>query len=150
MEPTLGTTGREEPVFADRIPARWSPHLVAALIFTGGCLGAIARAGLAQALPPAAGWPWATFIVNVAGVAILAYFATRLRERQRPSTYRRRFVETGLCGSLTTFSALPIEAIRLSRDGNTALAVLYLGSTVVAGLVLMAAVTRLARRLRRP
>jgi CrcB protein len=137
-----------EPTLAERVPARWSTPLVLCLIFVGGCLGALARAGLAQALPPGTGWPGATFLANVAGVALLAYFATRLRERQRPSTYRRRFVETGLCGSLTTFSALPVEAIRLSRDGHGLLAVLYLAATLASGLLLMEGVTRLVRRLR--
>jgi fluoride exporter len=137
-----------EPTLAERVPARWSTPLLLALIFAGGCLGALARARLAQALPAGAGWPWATFLVNIAGVALLAYFATRLRERQRPSTYRRRFIETGLAGSLTTFSALPVEAIRLSRDGHTLLAIVYLASTLAVGLLLMDALTRLVRRMR--
>ena len=136
-----------ESTLADRIPARWTQHLLLALIFLGGCVGAAARAGLVQALPAGDGWPWGTFGVNLAGVALLAYFATRLRERQRPSTFRRRFIETGLCGSLTTFSALPVEAIRLSRHGETPLAALYLVSTVVAGLVLMHGITVITRRL---
>ena len=39
-----------------------------AAIFAGGALGALARAGLLEWLPPHPGrWPWATFIVNVAG-----------------------------------------------------------------------------------
>jgi CrcB protein len=134
------------PAIAPRVPPRWSPALVAALIYAGGCLGALARAALAQALPPGSGWPWAIFIVNIVGVALLAYFATKLRERQRPSTYRRRFVETGVCGSLTTFSALPVEVITLSRHGHAALAAAYLAVTIVAGLVVMQAVTSLARR----
>jgi CrcB protein len=136
------------PTLAERVSARWSTPLLLALIFAGGCLGALARASLAQALPAGAGWPWATFVVNIAGVALLAYFATRLRERQRPSTYRRRFIETGLAGSLTTFSALPVEAIRLSRDGQGLLAVVYLAATLAAGLLLMEAVTGLVRKRR--
>ncbi len=131
---------------APRVPPSWSAGLVVALIYAGGCIGALARAALAQALPPGDGWPWATFSVNLVGVALLAYFATKLRERQRPSTYRRRFVETGVCGSLTTFSALPIEAIGLSRHGHAPLAVAYLGVTIVTGLIVMRAVTRVARR----
>ena len=59
-------------------------------IFAGGVAGALARAGLAEALPwDGHGWPWATFLVNVAGTLMLGYFATRLQERLPPSTYRR-------------------------------------------------------------
>jgi CrcB protein len=137
-----------QPALADHVPARWSSALILVLIFSGGCTGALVRAGLAQWLATGDGWPWATFLVNIAGVTLLAYLATRLRERQRPSTFRRRFVETGVCGSLTTFSALPIEAIRIARHGNTPLAVLYLATTIVAGLAIMEVVTRIARAVR--
>jgi CrcB protein len=34
-----------------------------AAIFAGGAVGALARAGIASA----AHWPWATFVVNIAG-----------------------------------------------------------------------------------
>jgi CrcB protein len=134
------------PAITPRVPSNWSAGLVVALIYAGGCIGALARAALVQALPPGDGWPWAIFIVNIVGVALLAYFATKLRERQRPSTYRRRFIETGVCGSLTTFSALPVEVIGLSRHGHAALAASYLVVTIVAGLIVMHTVTRLARR----
>lgn len=143
-------TDMSHPTIAPRVPPSWSTGLVAALIYAGGCIGALARAGLVQALPPGNGWPWAIFIVNIVGVALLAYFATKLRERQRPSTYRRRFVETGVCGSLTTFSALPVEVIGLSRHGHALLAGTYLGVTIVTGLIVMQAVTRLARRRLEP
>ena len=39
-----------------------------AAIVTGGAIGTVARAGVAEALPLRAGqWPWATFIVNLVG-----------------------------------------------------------------------------------
>ncbi len=53
-------------------------------------LGALARVGLAQAAPHGpAGWPWATFAVNMVGALLLGYFVTRLQERLPPSSYRR-------------------------------------------------------------
>jgi CrcB protein len=79
-----------------------------AAIFAGGFLGAIARAELVEALPHDPGeWPWATFLVNVAGAFMLGYFVTRLQERLPLSAYRRPFLGTGLCGALTTFSTMP-------------------------------------------
>src|ERR1044072_7950436 len=37
-------------------------------IYVGGVLGALARVGLAEAVPHSpGGWPWATFAVNMAG-----------------------------------------------------------------------------------
>ena len=90
-----------------------------AAIFAGGFLGAIARAELVEALPHDPGeWPWATFLVNVAGAFMLGYFATRLQERLPLSAYRRPFLGTGLCGALTTFSTMQLELLRM-LDGAT-------------------------------
>jgi CrcB protein len=127
---------------------RRSPHrhgLIAA-IFVGGCAGALGRAGVERALPAHGGWPWGTFAVNIAGTAALAYFATRLQERLPPSTFRRPLLGTGLCGSLTTFSTLQVEAISLARHGDALLAVAYYAASVATGLVAMFVVTRLVRR----
>src|SRR5580765_5810100 len=58
-------------------------------IFAGGVAGALARAGLGEALPwDGHGWPWATFLVNVVGTLMLGYFATRLQERLPPASAR--------------------------------------------------------------
>ncbi|MCW2963831.1 MAG: camphor resistance protein CrcB [Actinomycetia bacterium] len=87
-------------------------------------------------------------MVNVGGTALLAYFATRLQERLPPSTYRRPFVGTGVCGALTTFSTLQIEAIQLARHGHAGVAVAYLVATVLVGFAVMLVVTKLVRRTR--
>jgi CrcB protein len=50
-----------------------------AAIFVGGPIGALARYGLAEALPHHRGaWPWATFAGNIAGALLLGYLTTRL------------------------------------------------------------------------
>lgn len=130
------------------VAAQLERHALAAAVFAGGCLGALARAGLDRAIPADRAWPWATLSANLVGTALLAWFATRLQERLPPTTYRRPLLGTGLCGALTTFSTLQIEVIRLGRDGHTALAAAYLAVTLVAGLVAMFVVTRLVRRAR--
>lgn len=117
-------------------------------MFVGGCIGALARAGLDRAIPVGHGFPWATLVANLVGTALLAWFATRLQERLPPSTYRRPLLGTGLCGALTTFSTVQVELIRLGRDGDAGLAASYFAATLLGGLVLMFAVTRLVRRAR--
>lgn len=115
-------------------------------ILAGGVVGTLARAALAQGLPSdGRSWPWATFVVNMAGTAALGYFTTRLQERLPPSTYRRPLLGTGLCGALTTFSTLQIEVIQLARHGHALLAAAYLAASVGAGfaaLYLTTAATR--------
>jgi CrcB protein len=131
-----------------KLAARLDAHATAAAVFVGGCIGALARAGLIRALPPGHGFPWATLTANLVGTGLLAWFATRLQERLPPSTYRRPLLGTGLCGALTTFSTLQVEVIRLGRDGHGALAVVYVAVTLVGGIALMFTVTRLVRKAR--
>ena len=116
-------------------------------VFAGGVVGALLRASLEQAFPASGrDWPWTTFAVNIAGTIVLAGAVTVLQEHLPPSTYRRPFVGTGLCGALTTFSTLQVEVIELARNGHGALAVAYLTTSVVVGLVAVHVLTGLARR----
>ncbi len=118
-----------------------------AAIFCGGFLGAVARAELGEAMPHAPGtWPWATFIVNIAGAFMLGYFATRLQERLPLSAYRRPFLGTGICGGLTTFSAMQIEILQMLDQGRVGLAAAYAGVSIVAGFLGVAVATNLVRR----
>lgn len=113
-------------------------------IFLGGALGALVRAGLAEALPdPGVGWPWATFVVNVAGAALLGYWFSALPHSQ----YRRPLLTTGFCGALTTFSTVQIELVEMLESGRVGLACLYLGASLAAGLAGAQLATALARRL---
>lgn len=118
-------------------------------IFSGGAVGALARAALARWLPfDGHGWPWATFTANMAGTAALGYFTTRLQERLPPSTFRRPLLGTGLCGAFTTFSSFQIELIKLARYDSPLLASCYLVASVGAGLLIMYLATVLTRRVR--
>jgi CrcB protein len=112
-------------------------------IFLGGALGALLRAGLAEAFPvSAAGWPWATFLVNVTGAALLGYWYTALPH----TSYRRPLLTTGFCGALTTFSTVQLELLEMIDAGRIGLACLYLGTSLVAGLVGVQAATVAARK----
>ena len=120
-----------------------------AAIFTGGFIGAVARAGLSEALPhSSAQWPWATFIVNIAGAFALGYFTTRLQERLPLSSYRRPFLGTGICGALTTFSTMQLELLSMLDDDNTTLALAYAAVSVTGGFLAVAVATNLVRRAR--
>jgi len=120
-----------------------------AAIFAGGFIGAVARAELdTQLANGTAHWPWATFIANVAGAFLLGYFVTRLQERLPLSAYRRPLLGTGLCGALTTFSAMQLELLRMLDTGRIGLAVSYACASLAAGFLAVAVATNLVRRAR--
>jgi fluoride exporter len=120
-----------------------------AAVFAGGFIGALARAGVVEAVPHAAGaWPWATFLVNIAGAFARGYFTTRLQERLPQSAYRRPFLGTGFCGALTTFSTMQLELLNMLDADRYALAALYVLASVAAGFAAIAVATNLVRRAR--
>ena len=119
-----------------------------AAVFAGGAVGTLARAGLATATAPQPGhWPWATFVVNIAGAFILGFVTTRLLERLPPSAYRRPLLGTGLCGGLTTFSTMQIETLQMIEHHDYGLAAAYTAVSVTAGLLAVFAATALVRKV---
>jgi len=120
-----------------------------AAVFVGGAIGTAARATLGTLLvSDPAHWPWATFVVNIVGAFLLGYFTTRLLERLPLSSYRRPLLGTGLCGGLTTFSTMQVETLKMLEHHHYALAAVYVGVSVVAGLLAVYAATVMTRRVR--
>jgi CrcB protein len=120
-----------------------------AAIFVGGFIGAVARGLLDDALPSDPGrWPWATFLANLAGAALLGYFVTRLQERLPLSSYRRPFLGTGICGALTTFSTMQLELLRMIDGHAWVLAAGYVAASVAGGFACVFATTNAVRRVR--
>jgi fluoride exporter len=122
-------------------------QLRAAAIVTGGALGALARAGLAEAFPAGAGeWPWGTFIANQLGALLLAWLSTELAEVVVPTRLWRPLLGTGLCGALTTFSAFQVETIEIARHDHPGLAAVYAVVSVAVGMACAVAGSVYARR----
>lgn len=135
---------------------RGRPHLPARLdvrdlaaIFAGGVLGTLARAGLAEAVPPTAGtWPWATFAVNLAGAFLLGMVAASQRALLPQVARRHTFAATGVCGALTTFSTFQLELLHMLDAGRVGLALGYGTTSLAAGFSMLLAGTILMRRVR--
>jgi fluoride exporter len=120
-----------------------------AAIFAGGFAGAVARALVNQALATdPARWPWATFLLNVAGALLLGYFTTRLQERLPLSAYRRPLLGTGFCGALTTFSTMQLELVGMLDAGRVGLAIAYAATSVGLGFLAVLVATNVVRRSR--
>jgi fluoride exporter len=142
---TIATSSQTSQDASDRGIDR--PELLA--IACGGAIGALIRIGMAQAIPASSGkWPWATFLVNIAGALMLGYFVTRLQERLPVSTLRRPLLATGLCGALTTFSTVQVELLRMADHNHYELAAGYLLASVLGGYFAVFASSALVRRVR--
>ena len=93
----------------------------AAAVIAGGAVGTLARAGVAEALPLHPGtWPWATFLVNIAGSLILGWVVIA-------KAHWRPFVGTGFCGGYTTFSTWMVERTYILVSITAGLAVAAAG-----------------------
>ncbi len=111
-------------------------------VFAGGCIGAIARVVLAEAIVSDAGsWPWATFVANVAGALALGFVATGTLTRGR-----MLLLGPGLCGALTTFSTMQLELLLMLDAGRWELAASYASASVAAGLGAVGVAARVGRR----
>jgi CrcB protein len=118
------------------------------LIGLAGGLGTLARYGIGYWAGKAlgAGFPYGTFIVNVAGCFLIA-LVSELAVSLVVSPGLKPILTTGFMGGLTTYSSFNYETTSLLRDRAWLTGLLNMGLTLVvcflAGLLGLA----LARRL---
>jgi fluoride exporter len=111
-------------------------YLLAAL---GGALGALARWGVAEALPSSpAGWPWATLLVNLTGCLLIGALFAGLAARSPEPPWARPFLAVGVLGGYTTYSTFAVEVVRLADDGALVLATGYVLLSFVGGVAAVA------------
>jgi len=114
--------------------------VVYALAALGGVLGALARWGVATALPhPSGGWPWATLLVNVTGCLLIGVLLAVLLARFPSSPWLRPFLATGVLGGYTTYSTFAVDTIALVDAGRPALAVGSVVASVLGGVLAVVA-----------
>lgn len=108
------------------------------LIGLGGALGAWLRFGLSLwAERLAHGFPWGTLAVNLAGSFAAGLALALIDERTTFGHYARAFLLIGVLGGFTTYSALMMESLLLARDARLIAAAVYLGATLIGGLLLV-------------
>lgn len=100
----------------------------------GAAVGGVARYLVSFFItPPAGGFPWATFIVNVAGSFIIGLILFLYSERS-PNESMRLLLGVGFCGGLTTFSTFSAETVQLLQLQREAIAFAYIGASLVCSL----------------
>jgi fluoride exporter len=115
-------------------------------IAAGGALGTLARYAVVRALvTPTNGFPWSIWLVNVSGSLLVGFVLTLAVERFPHNPHLRPLLVIGFCGGFTTFSTLTVEVVQLGRHHRPDIAILYLISSLVAGLVAAGTGVALAR-----
>ncbi len=120
------------------------PAPVLAAVAAGGVLGALARHGVSVAWPhPPGAFAWSTWAVNVSGCFLIGVLMVVLERRAAHRPLARPFLGVGFLGGYTTFSTFVADA----QHARPAVALAYLGATVVAALLAVAAGAALAERV---
>jgi CrcB protein len=112
----------------------------AAVVGSGGFLGALARYGLGGLVHrqiPLATFPYGTLLVNLLGCFAIGLLAGLAESRQLFGPEFRTFALIGVLGGFTTFSTFGYETIAMIRDSEHIRAAANVGVHVVAGLALV-------------
>lgn len=112
----------------------------AALVGTGGFIGAIARygiSGLVQRHAALSSFPYGTLAVNMLGCLLIGIAAGLMDSRQLLSPDIRLFALIGVLGGFTTWSTFGYETFSLLRDADYLRALANVAVHVVLGLCLV-------------
>lgn len=84
------------------------------------------------------GFPWATFVVNVAGCLLIGILWGMTSRFQNLSPAFSLFLMVGLCGGFTTFSTFSKEGLTMLQTNNYLMFLLYAIGSVVLGIMAVA------------
>ncbi len=119
------------------VQIQWS-HIL--LVGTGGMVGSVLRFVVSnwfvQHVPPS--WPWGTFIVNLVGCFLIGIILGATLKHPQSDMYRL-LLASGFCGGFTTFSAFSNEGYQMLRHHLYLLFAAYTVSSVLFGLLAVAA-----------
>ncbi|MBK2001552.1 fluoride efflux transporter CrcB [Listeria ivanovii subsp. londoniensis] len=92
-------------------------------------------------------FPYATLVVNLIGCFLLAFVMRFLVEKSRISLVILNGIGTGFIGAFTTFSAFSVDAIQLLKNGEMVLAISYILTSFIGGLLMVKLGAMLSTRL---
>ena len=114
------------------------------IVGAGGAIGAVLRY-LIGLLPmnPENGFPIKTFLINVIGCFIIGIIAA-FADRNAINPNLVLLIKVGICGGFTTFSSFALETEGLLAKGQTGVALLYMISSIVCGVLAVFAAEKMA------
>ena len=117
------------------------------LVAAGGAVGSMARYGIgAWVLARTETWafPLGTFLVNVFGCLIAGVLIGVAEYRNFLTPELRLLIFTGFLGGFTTFSAFGVETVALIERAQYGMAMFYVVSSVICGIVALFGAVKLA------
>jgi CrcB protein len=117
------------------------------IVFLGAGVGGAARHGVnvLSARLVGTGFPTGTLVVNALGCLLMGLIAGTFAFRGHLPQEMRLFLTTGILGGFTTFSTFSLDAALLWERGETGLAALYVGASLLLSLAGVAAGLGLTR-----
>ena len=118
-------------------------------IAVGGALGAVGRY-LSIVLIGHwlnSGLPYGTMVVNIVGSFALGCLLSALALEWSPSQEVRSFVQVGILGAFTTFSAFSMDAYNQIIRGDYITAAVYVVVSVIAGIIALIIGVALVRQI---
>ncbi len=112
----------------------------AAMVGSGGFIGALARyglSGLVHRQVPFATFPYGSMAVNLLGCCAIGVIAGLAESRQLFGPEFRTFALIGVLGGFTTFSTFGYETFAMLRDAEYLRVAANVGVHVVLGLALV-------------
>jgi CrcB protein len=102
----------------------------------GGMIGSVSRylLGLVP-IKPSSGFPVITFIINIAGAFAIGLIAGALQKNSTLNPQLVLLLKVGVCGGFTTFSTFSLESLTLMQNGHIVTAALYIGASVLFGIL---------------
>ena len=101
------------------------------LVALGGAIGSVLRYMLSSINTS---FPWGTFAVNILG-SLLIGLLVGLVSKGVLSPEMKLLMVTGFCGGFTTFSTFANESFGMMKVGDVLLMALYVGVSVVIGIL---------------
>jgi len=108
------------------------------LVGAGGAVGSMLRYAVSYAVSKYTQhpFPFGTFIINIVGSLLIGVLFGLAARNQWLQEGGMLLLATGFCGGFTTFSAFALENVNLMQKGQSVTAIIYVGLSVIVGLLL--------------
>ena len=108
------------------------------LVGSGGAAGSIARYLVSFIFSKfgVGSFPLGTFAINIFGSFLIGILFGLSERNQWLQAGGMLLLASGFCGGFTTFSTFALENVNLMQKGQSIVPLIYIGASVVVGLLL--------------